>query len=272
MRLKRAYRAALFAACLLGVQSSWAAQVVDVWTFYPAPPFRTDVDKGTGLIADLVSYLNQALAGQYELRLTFLPRARLNMMLKGGARAVVLFVPSFIFGGVDGGDYLWSVPLFADHQELVSRRNKPFEFTGPQSLVGVRFGATLGHVYPLIEKEMASGLIRADQVTGEESLVNMLMANHVDVITIANSTVRYCRQINPAFRDAAVLSRHNLGDFTRHLMFQRGMARTRDDFDRVLRQMSTDPVWIATLAKYGLVPIKTSRTGPAQPAPKRMRP
>ncbi len=267
----RAHWTALLAACLLGCQSLWAAQVVDVWTFYPAPPFQTDAVSGAGLNADFVSYLNKALAGQYELRLAFLPRARLNMMLANGAHAVVLFAPSIIFGGPKGARYLWSVPLFSDRQELVSRRNQPFEFAGPVSLVGGRFGTMLGHVYPQIAKEMESGQIQSNQATSEESLVNMLMANRVDVITMPNSTVRYFMQANPAFRDAAVLSKQNLGEFDRHLVFQRGMESVRDDVDRVLRNMSTDPVWITTLAKYGLVPIKTSNTAPARPAPKRSR-
>lgn len=268
MRKKGASWAALLAAWLLGGQSLWAAQVVDVWTYYPTPPFQTDLPSGAGLNADLVSYLNKALAGKYELRLMLLPRARLNMMLENGTRAVVLFAPSAIFGGPEGGRYLWSVPLFADRQELVSRRNKPFEFAGHLSLAGVRFGAMLGHVYPQIEKEMESGQIRAERASSEELLVNMLMANHVDVITMANSTVRYFMQVNPAFRDAAVLSKQNLGGYNRHLMFQRGMEQVRDDFDQALRKMSIDPVWIATLDRYGLVPIKTSSTAPVRPARK----
>lgn len=249
-----ALRHVALALSLLLCRAAWAAASIEAWTYYPAPPFLTDQATNAGLTTDLVNYLNKALAGKYEIRLVLLPRARLNMMLEAGDKAFVLFVPSAIFGGPNGGTYLWTSPLLADRQELVSRSKKPFEFAGPDSLVGIRFGSMQGHVYPVLAKEMESGKIRSDRATNEGSLISMLMAQHVDVITLPDSAIRYFTSVNPELKKGLSVSKQNLGEYTRHLMFQRGMNKERDDFEQVVRKMGTDPEWRAVLQKYGLDP------------------
>ncbi|SMC27916.1 amino acid ABC transporter substrate-binding protein, PAAT family [Andreprevotia lacus DSM 23236] len=242
---------------LLGMQSARAAQVIEAWSYYPAPPFQTDPATNAGLTADLVSYLNKALAGRYEIRLVLLPRARLNMMLENGGKAMIVFAPSAIFGGPGGGRYLWSSPLLDDRQELLSRTNRPFEFTGPASLFNMHFGAMLGHAYPVIEKELETGQIHADRATSESSLLNMLLASHADVVTIPATAARYFVRAHPVYRQRLHFSRQHLGSYTRHLMFQQGMKKERDDVELVVRRMKTDPAWIATLKKYGLEPAES---------------
>lgn len=246
-------------ALLLVTTSAWSAQTIEAWSYYPAPPFETNQATNEGLTEDLIAYLNKALAGKYDIRLVILPRARMNKMLEEGERAFAVFVPSAIFGGPNGGSYLWTAPLFKDAQELISRKDRPFEFTGPESLVGVPFGVMLGHVYPMIAKEMEQGQIRPDRASNEGSLVSMLMARHADVITLPNSAISYFMKANATMRQTFVFSKKNLGDYTRHLMFQQGMEKERDDFDRVVRKMATDPVWIATMKKYGLEPAPVGR-------------
>jgi polar amino acid transport system substrate-binding protein len=199
------------------------------------------------------------LAGQYNIRLVVLPRARISMLLERGAKAVVVFVPSVIYGGLKDGKYLWSDPLFMDRQELVSRNDQPFEFNGPASLIDVNFGAMLGHVYPVLEKEMASEQIQADRTTSESSLFSMLMARHVQVITVPNSTVHYFMSVNPVLKQSLYISKNNLGEYSRHLMFQQGMEKERRDFNQVILKMSSDPKWIAVLKKYGLEPVSQKK-------------
>lgn len=241
---------ALYLAC----GGALATQTIDAWNYYASPPFLTDPANNAGLSSDLVAYLNKALAGKYDIRLVLLPRARLQMMLDRGDKAFVLFAPSVIFGGVDGGRYLWTAPLFNDRQELVSRKEHPFEFNGPASLFGVRLGAMVGHVYPMLAKEIEAGQIRPERSTNEVSLVKMLMLAHVDVITLANSSISYLMSNDAALKENLRFSKQNLGEYTRNLMFQQGMEKERDDFDRVVRTMDTNPVWITTLKKYGLEP------------------
>lgn len=229
-----------------------APRVIEAWSYYPAPPFQTDAVGNGGLTRDTVALLQKALADKYEIRLVLLPRARLNQMLENGEKAFVIFAPSAIFGGLSGGTYLWTSALFADSQELVSIKERPIEFSGPESLHDLQFAAMLGHVYPMIAGDMESGKIRADRAATEVSLVSMLKAHYADVITLPLSSVNFFSATDPDFREAAHLSKHNLGSFTRHLMFQNGMKQERDDFDNALQRIKQSREWLAVLKKYGL--------------------
>ncbi len=256
MRYLRLITALLvFFSTIIHCQESRAVQLIEAWTYYPSPPFQTDIAGNAGLTVDLVAYLNSELTGQYKIRLVNLPRGRLNMLLERGTKAFVVFAPSAIFGGINGGKYLWTEALFQDRQELVSRSDRPFEFTGPASLIGIPFAAMLGHVYPVLEKEMASGRIQADRTTSESSLFSMLKARHVQVITVPNSAVRYFMSVDPTLYQNISISKNNLGEYTRHLMFQQGMEKERGDFNQVVLKMPSDPKWIAILKKYGLEPV-----------------
>jgi len=239
----------------LAQRQASAVEQIEAWSYYPAAPFTTDETANTGLTSDLVAYLNQALAGQYEISYTLLPRARLNMMLENDEQAVVLFAPSVIFGGLNRGTYLWSEALFEDRQEILSRKDAPFELDGPASLVGQSIAAMRGHAYPQIACEVESGQIILHRAHNEGSLIGMLRLKHVDVITLPNSTISYFMKKDLSLKPLVHFSRNSLSTYTRHLMFQQGMENQRDDFNQVLLKMPTDPHWIEILQKYGLKPI-----------------
>ena len=238
--------------CCRDLACAQAAEVLTAWTYYAAPPFLTDARSNAGLDRDLVAYLNRKLAGKYEVRLMFVPRARLGSMLDTGAKGMVLFAPSVIFGGPAGGKYLWTSALFDDRQDLLSRASAPFEYDGPASLHGVRFGAMLGHTYPALAEDMDSGRIYAHRNNNEGALLGMLLMQRLDVITLADSSVRYLVKNDASIAGKIHVSKQNLGSYARHLMFQEGMARERDDIEDVVARMDSDPAWLAILRTYGL--------------------
>lgn len=257
MKFSKCIVAGLFS--LLASHCAHAVETIEAWSFYASPPFLVDAATNAGLSKDLVDYLNKALAGKYDIKLVLLPRARLNKMIERGDKAVVIFMPSMLFGGVKGGRYLWTAPMCDDRQELVSRKLHSFEYDGPASLHGVRFGAMLGHVFPLLVEDMDAGKIVADRNTSEMSLVSMLLVGHLDVITLPDSTLKYLMTKDPSIENQLWISSKNLGEFSRHLMFQRGMEKEQSDFNQVILAMKTDPVWLATLKKYGLTPSAVAR-------------
>jgi len=233
-----------------------AVEVIEAWSYYLAPPFRMAGAADAGLSHDLVAYLNRALKDRYEVRLVHLPRSRLDMMLETEQRAIVMFAPSVLYGTPRGDKYLWSQALLKDSQELISRADAPFQFENVPSLKSVRFAGLRGHLYPAIERELAAARVDIQRYNTESSLFSMLQAGRVDVVTAANSTYRHLVSQQPELASQLVLSRKNLGAFTRHLMFMRGMSKARDDFDAVIRRMPTDPEWIGILRQYDLEPAR----------------
>lgn len=227
---------------------------IDAWSYYNSPPFLTDEGHGDGLCRDLVNYLNAKLAGQYKIELSLIPRARLNAMLERGTPGVVVFAPSVVFGGIESGRYLWSLPLLADRQMIISLQRHPIEFTGASALYGINLGGVLGHIYPAIQTEIDAGRIQLQRPANERSLYNMLLFGHVEAITLAETSIKFLSSEQPQSRASLYYSRGDLGKFTRHLLFQPGMESARADFNVVIENMARDPAWLAILAKYGLSP------------------
>ncbi|PRC95121.1 transporter substrate-binding domain-containing protein [Solimicrobium silvestre] len=243
-------------ALLISCGNTIAAEKIEALSFYESPPYLTDPVSNAGLAADFAAYLNMALSEKYQIHLQFLPRTQVDKMMRRGDKACVLFIPSFIYNGVDNGPYLWTAPLFKDRQELISRKNHPFEFNGPASLFGVHFGAMLGHTFPQLTKDIAAGKIKVERnSSGLQSLINMLLASHLDVVTMPESSIRLMMVEDPSLSDKLWFSKQSLSEYTRHVMFQQGMEVERNDVDLVMRKMNSDPVWLAILKKYGLQPI-----------------
>lgn len=252
----------LLLACaysMLGMATSANSQTIEAWSYYAAEPFQTDASTNAGLAQDLVSYLNQELAGKRQLKLVLLPRTRLNLLLEKGEKGLVLLAPSVIFGGNNGGHYLWSSALIDDNQEFISRAEKPFEYAAPSSLFGVRFLAMRGHNFPRLQKEIDEGKIVADRADKERSLIHMLLARRADVVTLPASVIDYFSKTDPAAMQGLHLSGKKLESFSRHLMFQAGMEAELRDLEPIVLKMNSDPKWIAILRKYGLKPRQKLR-------------
>ena len=243
--------------CLLSSLSTLASDtdkpVLRLWSYYDSPPFVTSENSNTGLIKDLVDYLNTKLGDKYRFQVEYLPRYQLNYLFEKGDKGIVLLAPSIIFGGLDSGHYLWSDAILHDEQKILSRQDKQFEYQGPLSLKGIRFAGVRGHSYPAIDAQIASGDIQCFRAADETLLFNALFAERgIDVITLADSSARYLIKLHPETRAKMYYSRLGLGEFTRHLLFQAGMQQERDLFNQVIQGMNQDPVWQAILAKYGL--------------------
>ncbi|WP_195763684.1 substrate-binding periplasmic protein [Duganella guangzhouensis] len=244
-------RAVLALMLALSAGSAPAApREIAAWTYLDSPPYITDPVSNAGLMRDLVDYLNQALAGRYHYTLAVIPRARLNLMLEHGERGVVLLAPSVVFDG----PYLRSDALLDDRQELLSRKDQPIEYHGAGSLNQINLGGMRGHSYPFIQADIDAGRVHVHRAQSEAALLKMLMAKRLDAVTMAGTSAHYLAKISPEAQAGLHYSQTNLGRFSRQLMFQAGMQTERDAVNSVVRAMADDPVWRATLARYGLQP------------------
>lgn len=244
--------------CLCGVA---CASELEAWSYYPSPPFRMATAPDAGLTQDVVHALNKILQGKYEIRLRLLPRARIDNMLECGVRGFVIFAPSVIMGGPDGGRYLWTQPLLQDCQQLISVRARSFEYAGPESLVALRFGAIQGHVYPAIDREVRENRIVPYLAKTEEALVQMLLSGRADVITLPDTIVQYFAKNDAAFDAARYISHKHFGTFTRHMLFQRGMEKECADMNAALQTLMASPEWPVLLGRYGLKPYVPAASG-----------
>lgn len=252
-------RRALLAICLsLLLSPLHAATQITVWNYYNSPPFY-DATSSAGLTPALVAYLNQALAGRYQLELHTVPRARLNALLQQHAQGIIFLAPSVAFGQAEYRAYQWSPPLLVDRQELVSPADSPVEFQSPDTLKPLRTGGILGHVYPALQAQIEEGSLSIYRVSNEAQIIDMLLAGRLDAGTMAATSLDYWMQQHPALAPRLHRSSRNLGQFTRHLLYTPGLQTARIAIDQALREAAGDPAWRAVFAQYGLQALQAPR-------------
>jgi polar amino acid transport system substrate-binding protein len=226
------------------------------WHYYQSAPFELP---GGGLLADLTDYLNRALEGRLVLTLNYLPRPRLNMMLQRQADGVIVLAPSTVFTGPAFRNFLWSLPIMADRQELLSLASRPVEYTTANALAGLEIGAIRGHNYPALQVAQQNGRLSTYALTGEQQMLDMLLAGRLDAITMATTSADYLLHQRTGLAGRIHRSRKSLDSFTRHLLFTPGQHEAQRACDAVLRKARGDPAWHDLFRHYGL-----SAFGPQQ--------
>ena len=222
------------------------------WHYYQSAPFELP---GGGLLADLADYLNRALAGRFRLDLNYLPRPRLNMLLQRQADGVIVLAPSTVFTGPDFRNFLWSLPIMSDRQELLSLASRPIEYTTPAALAGLQLGAIRGHNYPALQAAQEHGRLSTYALTGEQQMLDMLLAGRLDAITMATTSADYLLHQRAGLAARIHRSHKSLDSFTRHLLFTPGQHEAQRACDAVLHKARSDPAWHALFRRYGLTAI-----------------
>ncbi|TCP15172.1 amino acid ABC transporter substrate-binding protein (PAAT family) [Crenobacter luteus] len=228
------------------------AQRVRVLSYYNFLPWN-DHDRA-GLTPALARRLTELSAGRYRFVPQLLPRRRFDQELASSREPLVVAWanPGFL-DDAQRRRYLWSPPLLKDVSLLVSRRERPVDFSGVESLAGLRFSAVSGHRYPDLEPLIAAGrLARVDAPDARLALMKLLFRPDSDFAFAELSLLGYLRR-DPSFPiDQLHLSaRPRLTSLTRHLMVRRRDAALFAELDALLRRLDCDSRWQATLREYG---------------------
>jgi len=231
-----------------------AQKRVEVWTYHFSPPFVLDGERG--LSQAFVDLLNDdpRNAGRFRFELLELPRKRVDRRLADDRPGVLLWATPSFFSQAQTANAKWSHPLLLDQQDFVSLLDVPFEYEGPESLHGLLLGGVLGHHYPDLEKDIASGAIKRQDVRTDLQNIKKLLSGRINTLLIARSTLLYYRK------------QHKLGDlyvsaiplyqFARHLLMTDTLGKSVTDFlDEFLATLPDNPEWQILLFHYGLKPI-----------------
>lgn len=242
----------LFALACLPPPAQAEAQRVRVLNYYNFMPWNGHDQ--AGLNPALARRLTELSGGRYRFVSQLLPRRRLDQVLANSREPLLVAWanPGFL-DDAQRRRYLWSPPLLKDVSLLVSRRERPVDFVGPESLAGLRFSAVSGHRYPDLEPLVAAGrLARVDAPDARLSLMKLLFRPDSDFALAELSLLDYLRR-DPSFPiDQLHLSaRPRLTTLTRHLMVRRRDAALFAELGALLRRLDCDSQWQATLREYG---------------------
>lgn len=233
----------------LSSQATESLPVITVWNYYLSPPFLLDDD--TGLASDFVNQMNNRLGKDYQFELVSLPRVRLNQQLADGKQGMVLFSHWLWLEEQPKNKYLWSPALIKDQNLIVSLRRKNFQYSGPESLRGLRFGAIRGRKYYSLETLLNNNELLPVYLNRERQALQMLLAERIDVTSQPASLVSYLIKEMAIEKDIA-LAEKPLFTINRHIMLTSKMKQLYKELLPQLIMLKQDPLWQASLKKYHL--------------------
>lgn len=224
--------------------------IIRVWNYYMAAPFY--IDENTGLAFDIIDQFNRRLKNHYHFDLVNIPRARLNKELEEGGQGIVLFANWLWMGKNAKEKYLWTPALVHDHNVVITLRDLQINYSGPDSLKGLRFGAIRGRKYYSLESMFSNKEISVLHLNREEQALKMLLTNRIDVTSQPASLARYLLKSMSA-ENEIILSKKPLFSFNRHVMLTSGLSDVHGPISTVIQDLNNDPSWRKTLKELGFI-------------------
>ncbi|MDT8989642.1 hypothetical protein RQP54_02060 [Curvibacter sp. APW13] len=227
------------------------AVTVRLMSQYDYPPFQTGAEEG--LTFELAEYLTRHANGQYRFVAEVLPRKRLDLYLADPAALWVVpwAVPRF-FGPDATSTYAWSPPYMADGNHLLTRKGSAIRYTGPESLAGLRFGATLGHRYGLLDPLVQAGRLMREDCYNLLCNVEKLKRDRVDFAWVPSGSIGYLRKQVSDFDTSIEVSVRPVESFERSFMLPKGQPALQRYLEGMVRKLASDPAWKDALNPAGM--------------------
>ena len=237
---------------LPGAGRVWAAeQQLDAYNTYLSPPFLNP--DGSGIAADLVARLNVHLAGSYRLRLKHVPRQRL--MLAGMRKPAafdgvgLLLSPGFV-NEDRNPRFLWSEPVFYDHNVLVFAATAAPQLESVENLRGLRFGAIIGYRYMNLERLLEDGSLQRQDTGAERLNLRKVALGRVD-FTQMNRLLYGAVEGEPEFAGKlAAIPEPGAPPFARRLFVGPHRKALLQRLNAALAALPCDPSWRASAARH----------------------
>lgn len=146
-------------------------------------------------------------------------------------------------------------PILTSRTILISRKDKPFEFTDYDALNGMIIGTSPGWTYPdAFEKNKSIKKSRAGDL---ETNLRRLIRGRIDLVIGEELAARFTsRHVFPQDEDKLHYSTKSLEDKFLHVV----ITKTREDspkiladFNKALADMQQDGTYFKILLQYGLV-------------------
>lgn len=219
---------------------------------YDYPPFQTGPD--TGLTFELADYLTRHAQGTYRFVAEILPRKRLDVYMADPAVLWVVpwAVPRF-FGPDASTQYAWTPTFMADGNHLLTRKGSAVRYAGPESLAGLRFGATLGHRYGLLDPLVQAGRLTREDCYNLLCNIEKLKRDRVDFAWVPSGSVGYFRKQVSDFDATIEVSARPVETFERSFMLSKGQPALQRYLEATVRKLASDPGWKEALTPAGVL-------------------
>jgi len=238
--------------------ASWAALAnppdvpveIQIYDYHLKPPFLLDAEAGQGLDVDIAAWLNRK-PGPFRFKVVYMPRNRLNAMIEAGhLDGLIIGVDTLWFHDTPEQAFLWSPPYMRDADVVVSPRDRPVAYAGPDSLRGLRIGFPSGFYYFGISELADRGLLAREDSTTEESNLQKLELGRIDATIVSRSTLDYLCRTHSGWARGFFVAREPEEAFQRRFLVPRSLPKVHAWLGKVLHGLEKDPQWRTVLGRY----------------------
>lgn len=222
-------------------------ETVRLYNYHQHPPFMTAPQQG--LTWALADYLNKKL-GEPLFEVWTVNRYRLQLeMDQPDFKGVVAWVNPAWFGDEGRRRYLWSLPMMRDTNELISSRDHPIDYRGPDSIKGLTFGGIIGYHFAAVDGLVASGQMKRSDAKLAKTNLDLLLRHRIDITMVPGSALNWFI-LRPEYHDKLYVSPFPLFSYTRHLLLSPNLETLHRRLIPIIDAMDTDPIWHQTMARF----------------------
>jgi polar amino acid transport system substrate-binding protein len=226
-----------------------STKTIYLYTYHNKPPFVVDEELGIGLYYDLAQYLSDK-DPLHTYQTNYIPRKRLDRMIEmASLDGVIIGVSPVWFDDVKQTRFLWLPSIYADRDEFVSLNTSPFEFTGPESLMGKILAGVAGYYYFGVNEAIDRRLVSRIDTIGELQVLELITLGRADFGIVSKSVFTYLNSIDD-LPDVFHLSEQSHNVFLRRAFTLHQHIETYKSMLPLLESLDDDPTWQAIRAKY----------------------
>ncbi|WP_019614580.1 substrate-binding periplasmic protein [Psychromonas ossibalaenae] len=152
------------------------------------PYFFKEGDSRTGTIRDIFTAITQETGDSVEyIRAPF--KRSLRLFETGKIDIEPMTNPVWRKSSSVPGSY--SVPFSVSEEVILFRQEQYIAVHSPEDLLGKTIGVIKGYYYPIYEPYFADGRIKANRLSSENKLIQLLLAERLDQAFINKDFVQY---------------------------------------------------------------------------------
>lgn len=239
---------------MLAIAPSQASEILNFYTYHLKPPYyllkkKNDHKEIKTIYQDYVDLINDQQS-KYNIKLVFIPRARLDSELKEGSLdgAIIGVSPTW-FKDKNMEQYLWSAPIMLDRDVIVVKSNGYFDYKHPQDLIGKRLSITRGLYYWGVTELIKDNKVKAYITNTDLQNLNMVKLGRSNATIVSAVTVKYFFN-GELDRDDFKVLRVPHDKFERRVLFPKNKKEQYQQLKQLFIDNQYHKEWLKKLSKW----------------------
>lgn len=221
---------------------SEAMQNVPIFEYHTFPPMVVSESRQTGLSYGFARLLNRGSSHfDFDVELQSLPETLSR--LADGEPAVVLFVSPIWFDDVKQEKYFWTQPVYQLRDEIVSRKQNAFEYTGPESLEGFTVAGIEGYTYPDLERLVAKGQAKRIDFANDKAVLKALINDEGIDVAIVNSGPLSFYKNTMSLSNRIHVSELPQGEYPVRILVSKALPRVFEYIQYKVETLPNNKIW-----------------------------